>query len=241
MPLTGSIERAMQGLPPFAWEPEKGNQIGVMPRRGKVEDIRWFQNDASFVFHPMNAFNEGDVITCDVAEYEQAPLFPNPDGSAGDPSKMWAKLNRWTFDLASNTDDYQVEQLDDAASEFGRLDERHACQNYRYGYMLRQEAGDGSVDFSNIAKFDHQTGTTDTYKMEDKMASGEAIFVPKSSDAAEGVGYLLSNVYDKSNDKSHLLILDAESPSAGPLARAFLDHRVPFGFHGNWRPGQESA
>ena len=30
-------------------------------------------------------------------------------------------------------------------------------------------------------------------------------------------------------------ILDAENIDAGPLARAMLDHRVPFGFHGNWR------
>ena len=241
MPLTGSIDRAMQGLPPFAWEPEKGNQIGVMPRRGKVEDIRWFQNDASFVFHPMNAYNKGDVITCDVAEYAQAPLFPNPDGSKGDQSKMWAKLNRWTIDLGNNTNDYKVESLDDGASEFGRLDERYACHDYRYGYMLRQAAGDSSVNFSNIAMIDHQTGKTDSYEMGDEMASGEAIFVPKSDSAAEGEGYLLANVYNRSNDKSHLVILDAQNPSAGPLARAFLDHRVPFGFHGNWRSGTAAA
>jgi carotenoid cleavage dioxygenase-like enzyme len=77
--------------------------------------------------------------------------------------------------------------------------------------------------------------------MGDEMASGEAIFVPKSDSAAEGEGYLLANVYNRSNDKSHLVILDAQNPSAGPLARAFLDHRVPFGFHGNWRSGTAAA
>lgn len=236
-PLTGSLDRAMQGLPAFAWEPEKGNHIGVMPRRGNVKDIRWFKNDASFVFHPMNAHNTGDLITCDVAEYGQAPLFPNPDGSKGDPTKMWAKLTRWHFDLSSNTDDYKVEVLDDAASEFGRLDERFACHDYRFGFMLRQEAGDSSVNFNSIAKVDHQTGRLDCYQMSSEMASGEAVFVPKSASASEGEGYLLANVYDRSNDKSHLVVLDAQNPSAGPLARAFLDHRVPFGFHGNWRPG----
>jgi carotenoid cleavage dioxygenase len=237
MPLTASLDRAMQGLPAFAWEPEKGNHIGVMPRRGTVDEIRWFKNDASYVFHPMNAFNDGDVITCDVAEYGQAPLFPNPDGSKGDPAKMWAKLNRWTLDMGANTDDYKVTPVDGAASEFGRLDERFACHTYRYGYMLRQEAGDSSVSFNSIARVDHSSGKVDAYEMGEEMASGEAIFVPKSDDAPEGVGYLLANVYDQTVDKSHLVILDAENPGAGPLARAFLDHRVPFGFHGNWRPG----
>ncbi|MFT5693346.1 MAG: carotenoid cleavage dioxygenase-like enzyme [Oceanicoccus sp.] len=240
MPLTASLDRAMAGKPVFAWEPEKGNHIGVMRRGGSVEDIRWFKNDASFVFHPMNAFNNGDIITCDVSEYGQAPLFPNTDGSPGDPAKMDAKLNRWTFDLSKNTDDYKVHTLDDVTCEFGRLDERNTGLNYRYGYMLcngsvKSEAG----TFSNIARFDHKTGQRDTFEMSPHMGTSEAIFVPKSASAEEGEGYLLSNVYDGTTDKSHLLILDAQNPSQGPLAKAYLDHRVPYGFHGNWMPGQD--
>jgi carotenoid cleavage dioxygenase-like enzyme len=238
MPLTASMERAMNGQPAFAWEPEKGNQIGVMRRGGKVEDIRWFKNDASFVFHPMNAYNAGDIITCDVAEYGQAPLFPNVDGSAGDSKKMNATLNRWTLDLGANTDDYKVQTLDDVSCEFGRLDERFAGLSYRFGYMLCNATVKSEVGtFNNIAKVDHQTGKRDTFEMGAYMGSSEAIFVPKSDSAAEGEGYLLSNVYDGNTDKSHLLILDAENPSQGPLARAYLDHRVPYGFHGNWKPG----
>ena len=30
---------------------------------------------------------------------------------------------------------------------------------------------------------------------------------------------------------------DAENISSGPLARAMLPHRIPYGFHGNWRQG----
>lgn len=237
-PLTGSLERAMSGRPAFAWEPEKGNWIGVMPRRGSVDEIRWFRNDASYVFHPMNAFNDGDRIVADVAEYEQAPLFPNADGSPGDPEKAGARLKRWTFDMGSNTDDYRIEQLDDRTSEFGRLDERFACHDYRYGYMLREcESRGDAGGFNSIARVDHKTGNIEAFDMPGHMAAGEAIFVAKSDAAAEGEGFLLSNVYDQTTDKSHLLILDAMNPSAGPLARAWLDHRVPLGFHGNWRPG----
>ena len=31
-PVTGSLERAMRGQPPLAWEPDKGTHIGVMPK-----------------------------------------------------------------------------------------------------------------------------------------------------------------------------------------------------------------
>lgn len=71
------------------------------------------------------------------------------------------------------------------------------------------------------------------------MTPSEAVFVPSAHDAPEGAGYLLANVYDASIDKSHLLILDAENITAGPLATAQLDHRVPLGFHGNWRPASQ--
>ncbi|MFT7685954.1 MAG: carotenoid cleavage dioxygenase-like enzyme [Candidatus Azotimanducaceae bacterium] len=237
MPLTGSLDRAMSGKPAFAWEPEKGNHIGVMRRGGQVEDIRWFKNDGSYVFHAMNAFNNGEVITCDVSEYEQAPLFPNPDGSPGDPKKSLAKLSRWTLDLSKNTDDYKVEILDDVACEFGRLDERYAGLDYRYGYMLcagKERSTSGAL-FNAIASVDHQAGEKKVFEMGPEFATSEAIFVPKSESAEEGDGYLLANIYNQLTDKSHLVILDAKNVDQGPIARAYLDHRVPFGFHGNWR------
>lgn len=242
MPLTASLDRAMTGKPAFAWEPEKGNFIGVMRRGGKVADIRWFKSEGSYVFHPMNAFNNGDVITCDVSEYEQAPLFPNPDGSPGDPKKSLAKLNRWTIDLNQNTDEYKIETLDDIACEFGRLDERYAGLPYRYGYMLcagKQRSDSGQL-FNAIACVDHKTGKKRVYEMGAEFATSEAIFVPKSNTAEEGEGYLLSNVYNHKTDKSHLLILDAQNVDQGPLATAHLDHRMPFGFHGNWVPSNQT-
>src|SRR5690606_23379938 len=56
LPLTGSLERAMSGKPAYAWEPEKGGYVGVMRRDGDVADIRWFNVEACYVFHPLNAW-----------------------------------------------------------------------------------------------------------------------------------------------------------------------------------------
>jgi len=33
------------------------------------------------------------------------------------------------------------------------------------------------------------------------------------------------------------MIFDAENVSSGPLTKAMLPHRIPYGFHGNWRQG----
>ena len=237
MPLTGSMERAMTGAPVYAWEPDKGVHIGIMPRSGTVEDMRWFQGDPSFVFHPMNAHTNGEVVTCDVCEFEEAPLFPKPDGTPGDRDKAVPRLTRWTFDLAQNSDDYKCERLDDVPCEFPRLDERFAGLDYRHGYVACGDLGGAVGGFSAVGHRDHQTGKLDVYDAGPQCATSEPIFVPRSTSAAEGEGYLLSSVYDAERKASHLQILDAENVSAGPIAKAFLDHRLPLGFHGNWRPG----
>ena len=44
-PLTASLDRAKSGRPAWAWEPDKGTHIGVMPRNGTVADMRWFTGD----------------------------------------------------------------------------------------------------------------------------------------------------------------------------------------------------
>ena len=241
MPLTGSMERAMRGAPVYAWEPEKGVHIGIMPRRGTVADMRWFKGDPAYVFHPMNAHSDGDVVTCDVCEFEQAPLFPMPDGTPGDPKKAVPRLTRWTFDLGKNSDDYKWERLNDIACEFPRLDERYTGLEYRYGYMACDTNPQFKVGgFNAIGRFDHRSGKLETWDVGAACATNEPIFVPKSQSSAEGEGYVLANVYDAERKASHLVILDAQNVAAGPLATAYLDHRVPFGFHGNWAPANWS-
>ena len=239
MPLTGSMERAMSGAPVYAWEPEKGVHIGIMPRNGTVADLRWFKGDPSFVFHPMNAHTAGDIITCEVCEFEEAPLFPLPDGTPGNPDKAIPRLTRWTFDLGQNTDDYQTQRLDDVPCEFPRLDDRYTGLKYRHGYMACDSNPEFEVGgFNGIGHVDHKTGKVDVYDVGTACATNEPVFVPRTPDAEEGDGFLLANIYDAERKASHLVILDAQNVSAGPLAKAYLDHRVPFGFHGNWMPGQ---
>jgi len=237
MPLTGSMERAMSGAPVYAWEPEMGTHIGIMPRNGTVADMRWFKGDPAYVFHPMNAHTVGDKVVCDVCEFEEAPLFPMPDGRPGDPSKAVPRLTRWTFDLGRNSDDFKVERLNDIACEFPRLDERRSGLSYRYGYVACDTDPEFKVGgFNGIGRVDHTTGKFEIYDVGAGCATNEPIFVPRSSDAAEGEGYVLANIYDEGRKASHLVILDAQNLADGPLATAYLDHRVPFGFHGNWKP-----
>src|SRR6185436_16051647 len=100
-PLTSSMERAMGGKPPFAWEPDKGTHIAFIPRNGTVADVKWVSAPPCYVFHPMNHYETEDgKIVVDVMKFEVAPLFPLPDGTPPNHQLPFAKLTRWTFGLA---------------------------------------------------------------------------------------------------------------------------------------------
>jgi carotenoid cleavage dioxygenase len=233
MPLTGSLERAMRGGPPYAWEPEKGTFVGVMGRGAGVETLRWFEADPCFVFHPLNAYEEGSLIHADVMEYPVAPLFPKADGSfAGNAP---ARLVRWTIDLAGDNNQVKRTPLDDLAGEFPRLDDRRAGLSYRHGWFAANSSRPGSVMFDTLAHVDLARGARATLEFEAGDVPGEPVFVPRSADAAEGDGWLVALVYRGNEDRSDFIVLDAQDIAAGPIATASLPRRVPFGFHGNWR------
>lgn len=234
-PLTGSMERAMQGQPPFAWEPDKGTHIGVMPRNGSVEDMRWFETDPCYVFHPLNAYTDGDRIIAHVMQFEEAPLFPHADGSSPDPEKANARLCEWVMDLGDNTNSIKRRYLDDITGEFPRLDERFAGNAYRHGYYAASTTRDGGDGFNAIVHHDLEKGDKELHELPNGDRTGEPVFVPASKDAPEGQGYLLTTIYRAEENRSDLGIFDAQNVASGPIACAELPHRVPHGFHGNWK------
>jgi carotenoid cleavage dioxygenase-like enzyme len=234
LPLTGSMERAMSGLPPFAWEPDKGAHIAVMRRDEGVKSIRWFTTDACYVFHPMNMYEAGDALIVDVMEYAHAPLFPNADGVMGENASAY--LKRWTLDLRDASNTVKREQIDDWAGEFPRFDERLAGSSYRHGYFAGNSRRDGKVAFDSIAHFDHQTGARTVYQFEEGDAPGEPVFVPRTESAGEHDGFLVTTVFRGRENRSDFVVFDAADIARGPIAAAQLPGRVPFGFHGNWAP-----
>jgi carotenoid cleavage dioxygenase-like enzyme len=230
-PATLRLERAARGESVLGWEPELGSRIGVMPRNGDSGDVTWLETDPCFVFHPMNAYTEGRVIVADVARYPRLPI--PAAGLKMEIGGTDAVLHRWTLDLDARkiTD----EPRDDRPCEFPRLDERRAGLPYRYGFV--GSVGGLGGGFTSVIRYDVQSGRSVAHDFGATSAVSEPIFVPRSADAPEGQGWVLTVVYRYETGRSDLAILDAENLDRPPVALAHLPHRVPSGFHGNWRSG----
>jgi carotenoid cleavage dioxygenase len=224
LPIVFDLERAMQGTMPYRWSDDYGARVGIMPRGGKSADVRWFEVEPCYVFHPFNAFAEGATITVDVARYPH--LWRDSPGSF-DP----ARAHRWTFDLANGS--VRETPLDDRAIEFPRIDERRTGIAARYGYAA-QSGSSVAHDQTALVKYDLETGKCETHEFGPGYATSEAVFVSAGPSAGEDEGWVLAYVYDAARDSSDLVVLDARDFAGKPRAVVALPQRVPMGFHGSW-------
>ncbi|GAC1371427.1 MAG: hypothetical protein NVS3B3_04880 [Aquirhabdus sp.] len=93
----------------------------------------------------------------------------------------------------------------------------------------------GTISLPNqLLHFDLQTGQTNCHSYGANNVTGEVVFVPKSSDAPENDGWLMSYVHDLNCGNSKVVILDSLNLGGEPVAEIALPVRVPMGFHGNW-------
>jgi carotenoid cleavage oxygenase len=215
---------------PYSWSPDYPARVGVMPRDSDATDVQWFDIEPCFVYHPMNAFDEDDRIVADVIRHPKS-FATDPHG----PNEGPPTLDRWTFDLASGKT--MEERLDDRGQEFPRIDERVVGRPHRYGYAVASHAReDGSFEFeaTTLVKHDLAAQRTEIRRFDPGNVPGEFVFVPESPAAGEDAGTLMGFVYKASDDRSDLLILDAETLET--VASIHLPVRVPYGFHGSWSP-----
>jgi len=227
LPVIFDLQAAMRGDAPLHWDESYGARIGILPRRGTNAQVRWFEIDPCYVFHPLNSYVDGSKVICDVGRHaymwrDSMNDFP--------PSYLW----RWEFDLA--TGGFSERQLDDASHAFPRVDDRVSGLRHRYGWAV-QPRGEGdmlSASASVVVRYDLATGAKSTHDFGPHAEPGEFVFAEASASAREDEGCALGFVYDRSRNASDLVILDAARPEAAPLARIALPQRVPHGFHGSW-------
>jgi carotenoid cleavage dioxygenase-like enzyme len=231
LPVVFNLERLARRNMPFAWDPEAGARLGVMPIGGTNDDVRWFEIEPCYVFHPLNAFDDGDKVVIDVVRHPSM-FATSTIGPDGDASQLW----RWVIDLAAGT--VTETQLDDRPSEFPRVADASVGRSYRFGYAAARDASlvGETFDTDGLVKYDLANDTSTFHSAGPGRVPGEGVFVADPDGSHEDDGWVLSVVYDAATDRSDVIVVDARDFSALPVATIHLPTRVPFGFHGSWVP-----
>ncbi|MGB3621795.1 MAG: carotenoid oxygenase family protein [Ketobacter sp.] len=228
LPVTFSMRSLIKGARfPYQWNKRHRARVGLLPRLGNRQDVRWFHLDPCYVFHTCNAFdaNDGSVVV-DVVVHQR--MF---DNSIQGPEPQQVTLERWT--LPPDGDQVQRKVISSLSQEFPRFDERLATRAYRYIYTVGVELSKQDSP-QPLYRHDVESGARIHHDFGPQKISGEVIFIPRSDQGREDDGWLLSYVYDLANNSSEVVILNADDLDGEPQAIIKLPVRVPLGFHGNW-------
>lgn len=211
-----------RGTLPYTWDPAYPARVGVMAR--DTAQVRWFEVEPCYVYHPLNAYDDGDRLVLDVTRHPKMFATEHRGPNEGTPT-----LDRWTVDLSAGK--VLEERLDDRGQEFPRIDERLVGRRHRYGYAVEFKEGGQA---SGLIKHDLSVGSSQVRSFGPDAEADEFVFVPRTADGPEDDGVLVGFVYNRPSDRSDLLVLDAGSLEE--VARVRLPVRVPHGFHGSWVP-----
>ena len=212
---------ATTGLP-ILWDESYGARLGVMPRDGTDADVTWYEINPCYVFHPLNAYEDGNNIIIDVCRMEDT-MKP---GSNSPPM-----LYRWVIDQDKGT--VSETQLDDRMVDFPRVGNSVVGQKYRFGYTA---AFAPSLPVAEgFIKYDMDNNSSEFHHLNGGQGS-EPVFVKDPDGTSEDDGWVLSYVYQPGDNKSEIVIVDSRAFEKEPVARIHLPVRVPAGFHGNWVP-----
>ncbi|MEH2053692.1 carotenoid oxygenase family protein [Nostoc sp.] len=234
LPLTFNLERAQRGEPIMMFERDRSSRFGILPRHGDNSNIRWFESPACYVFHTLNAYEDGDEVVLIACRMSSTTVLSS-DESQLDPEGNIPRLYRWRFNLTTGT--VREEMLDDVASEFPRVNENRLGRQTRYGYTNKM-ANNPLPLFEGIIKYDFSSGKSQTHNFGEGRYGGEAVFAPRPGATAEDDGWLITFVHDEGEDTSELVVVNAQDITAEPVARVIIPQRVPYGFHGAWVVGE---
>ena len=228
------LSKALTGSPDFdqyfAWDASSPAVLVVAPL-SDLGAAKRIEIDARWVFHFANAFERDGQLVVDWAEYPDFGVFSALELSGELDDTEQSSLHRLVIDpkagrLVSD------ELIHGDAIEFPVLPAARFGHEYGPAWYTVGKPEDGR----GVARFDFQTGAFDAWRPGPGYYASEALFVPAAGAEREDQGWLVSLVYDGFARESFFAVFDADRPSAGPCAKAWLGQATPITFHGTFIP-----
>ena len=187
-----------------------------------------------FVFHHLNAFEEGDELVVDSIYYADFPsIGPDVDFRQVDfESIPEGQLVRCRINLTEGS--VTSELLEERTCEFAMVNPARQGLDAHVSWMAVAERERGNDPLQAIKKLDLRTGEGRVWSAAPRGFVSEPMMVPRPGATAEDDGWVLCLVWNGARCASDLVILDAASMAE--VAVLELPLAVPHGLHGSWAP-----
>ncbi|MEB3354779.1 MAG: carotenoid oxygenase family protein, partial [Cyanobacteriota bacterium] len=192
-----------------------------------------------FVFHHLNAFQEGEELVVESIFYSDFPsIGPDTDFRTIDfdliPEGL---LERCRINLREGT--VQTTRLSERCCEFAMVNPTREGLQARYAWMAVAERETGNDPLQAIKKLDLHSGERQVWSAAPRGFVSEPVMVPRP--AAEGVapaeddGWVLCLIWNGARCASDLVILDAATMEERAVVE--LPLAIPYGLHGSFVAG----
>ena len=214
-------------------KPGEQGQFWLIPRSGEGKPLQ-IPAPEGFVFHHLNAFEEGDELVVDSIYYDDFPsIGPDVDFRQVDFETIPAgQLVRCRINLETGA--VSKELLEERTCEFAMVNPARQGLQARYSWMAVAERELGNDPLQAIKKLDLASGDGQVWSAAPRGFVSEPLMVPRPGASAEGDGWVLCLVWNGGRCASDLVILDAAT--LAEVAVLELPLAVPHGLHGSWAP-----
>jgi carotenoid cleavage dioxygenase-like enzyme len=238
LPLFHDPEAMKLGRHKIRFYPELPFRIGVIPRLGSANELRWFNFSPCYLYHTVNAWEDGDsivMIGCRYMPRLHKDGTIDPEGTAKDVAElvMRARLWRWEMNLKTGATSERV--LDTQRNvEFPTCNGRLTGRKTQFGYLVNH--ADAILQWNGIRKYDLNTGAMLSSWTDNEASSwySEPWFAQADTALSEDHGYVIAFQWDHDVKRQTLDIFDARDLNLGPIAQLAMPCRLPTGFHACW-------
>jgi carotenoid cleavage dioxygenase-like enzyme len=244
-PTISDMDRLKAGGAHWAHQQDVDSWVGIMPRYGRVEEMRWFKGPKGVsAFHMTNAFDDGQVVHMDqcLTDTNAFPFMREAGGIQRNQWELQGGLTRWSFDMSKPGDSIGI-AIVGPPGDLPRLQDADQGRPYNVCWVpsMNPQAkgpplGGGPVGttFNCLLRLEMQTGRVDMMGLDPGMAINEPVHVPSGKPGHNG--YLLCIVDRAHNDDfvSELRVIDADNIGAAPLATVKLPVPLRPQVHGWW-------
>jgi len=242
-PVFHDPEAHAAGRHKIVFDSNQATRLGVIPRHGAADSIRWFEFSPAFIYHVVNAWEEGDEVVMVACRYMPAR---HEDGRYDDArtAKMIGHLmmdaRLWRYRMNLRTGACEEQCLDAEHNiEFPGFNTAFTGRHSQWAYLVDHDPN--TLRFTGVCKYNTDTGerVAEWSDGHEDCWYSEPWFAPADQPNGEDHGYVITLLWNDRSKEQQLQVFDAQALGQGPIARVFLPHRIPPGFHACWmKPSQ---